>query len=137
MERTHLLRADLAWMPRRARRTSQLIRGVAWTAIGATVAGSMAIAPVMAVMWKGLLVGGAGAAAIADRAARVAMRRQVEKMTRGELALAELDAREEGELVVVRGTIEAAEDELLRGLVIDATGVYRRLVFEARGTTWV
>ena len=134
MERTHSLRTDLAWMPRRALRTSRLIRGVAWTAIGATVVGSMAIAPVMAVMWKGLLVGGAGAAAIADRAARAAMRNQVAKMTRGELALAELDAREEGELVVVRGTIEA--EETLRGLLIDAAGVYRRLVFAARGT-WV
>lgn len=134
MERTHALRADLDWMPRGARRTSRLIRGATWTAIGATVVGSIAITPVAAVMWKGLVVGGAGAIAIADRAARAAVRRQVGKLTRGELALAELDAREEGELVVVRGTIDA--EDTLRGLLIDATGVYRRLVFAARGT-WV
>ncbi|MBA3503682.1 MAG: hypothetical protein H0T65_25185, partial [Deltaproteobacteria bacterium] len=50
------------------------------------------------------------------------------------LALAELDQREEGELVVVRGTVEA--DEALRGVLIDAEGVYRRMIFRARGT-WV
>ncbi|MDQ3341089.1 MAG: hypothetical protein M4D80_38520 [Myxococcota bacterium] len=135
MERTHRLRADLAWVPSHARRTSRLIRGATWAAVGAGAVGSIALAPIAApILWKGFVLGGAGAIAIADRAARASLRAQLAKMTRGELALAELDQREEGELVVVRGTVEA--DEALRGVLIDAEGVYRRMIFRARGT-WV
>jgi len=137
MERTHKLRADLAWVPSHARRRSRVIRGATWAALGAGTVGSIALAPIMApILWKGFVVGGAGALAIADRAARAALRTQLAKMTRGELPLAELDQREEGELVVVRGTVEAHEDDTLRGVLVDAAGVYRRLIFRARGT-WV
>lgn len=55
-------------------------------------------------------------------------------MTRGEIELASLSARAEGELVVVRGTIMA--DEPLRGVLVDVQGVYRRLIMKAHGT-WV
>ncbi len=135
MERTHALRADLDWMPRRARVPSRLIRGAGWTVIGATAAGAAIFVPgAAALLWKGLVVGGAGAAALADGAARAVMRKQIAKMTRGELPLAELEGRDEGELVVVRGTIEA--EDAVRGLLIDAAGVYRRMVFKSRGT-WV
>jgi hypothetical protein len=135
MERTHRLRADLAWVPRHARRTSRLIRGATWAAVGAGAVGSIALAPIAApILWKGFVLGGAGAIAIADRAARASLRTQIAKMTRGELALAELDQREEGELVVVRGTVEA--DEVVDGVLVDAEGVYRRMIFRARGT-WV
>ena len=137
MVRTHPLRKDLSWVPSHARRKSRMIRGATWAAIGAGTVGSLALAPFVApILWKGFVLGGAGAIAIADRAARSSLRTQLAKMTRGELALAELDQREEGELVVVRGTIEADEDAALRGILIDATGVYRRMIFRARGT-WV
>jgi hypothetical protein len=134
MSRTHRLRADLGWMPSRVRRTSRLIRGGTWVAIGAGTVGAIAVVPAAALLWKGMLVGGAGAAAIADRAARAALRRQLARMAAGELPLAELDKREEGELLVVRGTIES--DDTLRGVLVDAEGVYRRMVFKSRGT-WV
>jgi hypothetical protein len=137
MERTHTLRSDLAWLPRHARYASQLIRGVTWTAIGAGAIGSVMLSPLVAPwLWKGFVVGGAGAVAVADRAARALTQRQLARMARGELALADLDARDEGELVVVRGTIEIDEDEALRGILVDASGVYRRLTFRARGT-WI
>ena len=104
-------------------------------AIGAGAAGALVLNPFAAgLVWKSLVLGGAGAIAVADRAARAALRSKLARMSRGEMQLAELDAREEGELVVVRGTIEA--DDMLRGTLVDAEGVYRRMIFKARGT-WV
>lgn len=88
----------------------------------------------MFVMWKGLVLAGAGAAAAGERAGHAMMRRQLRRMSRGQLELAELDARAEGELVVVRGTI--ASDALLRGLLVDAEGVYRRMILKPGGK-WV
>jgi hypothetical protein len=55
-------------------------------------------------------------------------------MTRGELQLAELSARAEGELVVVRGKI--ACDSPLTGVLVDVEGVYRRMIFKP-DRTWV
>src|SRR5688572_30831916 len=107
MERTHKLRADFDWLPRQVRRTSRLIRGTTWVALGAGIAGSVVVLPAAAALWKLYALGGAGAIAASEKAAHVAMRSQLAKMTRGEIALAELDDREEDTLVVVRGTIEA------------------------------
>lgn len=138
MSRLHKRRADLAWVPRHVRRTSRAIRGATYAVVGATAAGSIAMAPFLAgLLWKGVVVGGAGAIAVADRAARASLRKQLARMARGELALAELDARAEGDLVCVRGTIEVTDaDATLQGLLVDATGVYRRMIFRARGS-WV
>jgi hypothetical protein len=137
MSRTHRLRDDLAWVPRGARRTSRLIRGGTWVAVAGGAVGAITAAPLAAaILWKLAVVGGAGTIAVGEQAARAALRRQLARMAAGELALADLDARPEGELVQVRGTIEVEPDEVLRGLLIDATGVYRRTVFQARGT-WV
>ncbi len=134
MERTHRLRSDLDWAPSRVRRSSQLIKGATWTGAGAAVVATLAVSPAAAILWKSFHVGGAGAIAVADRVARGAMRKQLAKMTRGELPLAELDARDEGELVVVRGTIEA--EDTVRGVLIETEGVYRRMLFKTRGA-WV
>lgn len=135
MERTHKLRHDLKWVPPGARRTGTLIRGGTLAAVGAGAAGAIMLNPFAAgLVWKGLVIGGAGAIAVADRAARAVLRGKLARMSRGELQLAELDAREEGELVVVRGTIEA--DDMLQGVLVETEGVYRRMIFKARGT-WV
>jgi hypothetical protein len=137
MVRTHRMRHDLAWLPREARRTSRLIRTGTWAAVSAGAVGAAVAMPVAAAMlWKLAVVGGASTVALGERAARVALRRQIARMAAGELALADLDARPEGELVLVRGTIELEPEAALRGLLIDAVGVYRRVVFQARGT-WV
>lgn len=130
MERTHLLRADLDWIPRKVRRSSRLIRGATWTTMGVAVGASLAVSPMAALLWKGVVVGGAGAAALADRVARKSLQKQISKLSRGELPLSDLDARDEGELVVVRGVID--QGDTLRGLLIDAEGVFRRMVFK----TW-
>ncbi len=70
----------------------------------------------------------------AERVGHVMQRRQLERMARGEVELANVKSHGEGELVVVRGTIQA--DAPLRGILVDTTGVFRRLIFSARGT-WV
>lgn len=134
VQRTHRLRADLAWVPGPARRASRLARGLVWAGTGAAIAGTVALAPWTVVMWKAFLLGGAGAVAAGDGAGKAVLRRQLQRLSRGELPLAELDARPEGELVVVRGTIEAAAP--LHGTLVETPGVYRRLVLAARGT-WV
>jgi hypothetical protein len=134
MERTHRLRADFDWLPRNVRRTSRLIRGATWTALGAGVVGSIAVVPAAGALWKLYALGGAGVLAASERAAHSAMRSQLAKMSRGEIPLAELDDNEEDTLVVVRGTIEV--DDPLPGLLINTAGVYRRMIFKARGT-WV
>jgi len=134
MERMHPLRADRAWLPKRVRRSTRLVTGTVWAGTGAAIAGILGVTPLAIVMWKGLLLGGAGAALVGERAGRAMLRRQLARMTRGELALADVDARPEGDLVVVRGTIEA--EATLRGLLVDAPGVYRRLTVSAHGT-WI
>jgi len=137
MVRTHRLRQDLAWVPRDARRTSHLIRGGTWAAVLGGAVGAITLTPLAAaLLWKLAVIGGAGTVALGERAARIALRRQLGRMAAGERALADLDTRSEGELVLARGTIEVEREDALRGLLIDATGVYRRVVFKARGT-WV
>jgi hypothetical protein len=121
------LRVDQAWLPPGVRRTRWLVSGAVWGAGGAALVGAVVVAPVTLVLWKGFLAGGAGALVAADRAGRAVLRRQILKMSRGEIPLAELGSRDEGELVVVRGTIEATEQ--LRGVLLEADGVYRRMTF--------
>jgi hypothetical protein len=137
MERTHRLRDDLAWMPRHARRTSRMIRGAIGGVVAAGAVSAVVAAPFVAfALWKGAVMGGAGALALGERSARAALRRQLARMTAGELPLADIDTRAEGELVCVRGTIDAEPDATLRGLLVETEGVYRRMVFKARGR-WV
>jgi len=134
VQRTHRLRADRDWLPTGVRRASKLVRGAVWTGAGAVVASAVAAVPATLLLWKALVIGGAGLAVAGDRAARAMLQRQVARMTRGEIELASLSKHAEGELVVVRGTIAA--DTPLRGVLVETEGVYRRLVLEARGT-WV
>ena len=134
LERTHRLRADRAWMPGTVRNSARLASGVLVTGAGAAAVGTVLVAPAMLLLWKGLLIGGAGIAIASDRVGKAVMQRQIRRMTRGEINVAELRNRAEGELVVMRGTIEA--DNLLGGALIDATGVFRRLEFTGHGK-WV
>ena len=121
-------------MPRGVRRTGQLVTGAVWAGAGAAILGAVVAAPVTLVLWKGLALGGAGLTVVGKRAGDAALRRQIRRMTAGEIELADLSARSEGELVVVRGTISV--EEPLRGVLVDAEGVYRRMTFAANGT-WV
>ncbi len=135
VERTHRLADDLTWLPRRARRTAQLTTGSLMLGAGAAAVGGVVALPSAAfVLWKALVFAGAGVALASQRAGKAVLRRQIRRMARGELELAELRNREDGELVVVRGTVEA--DAPLRGLLVATEGVFRRLDLRAAGK-WV
>lgn len=133
-ERTHRFRSDRDWLPPRVRRASTLVTTAAAAGTGAIVVGAVVAAPVTLFFWKGLLLGGAGLALATDRARKAMLHRQLRRMARGEVDLADLRVHEEGEMVVVQGTIEA--EPALRGILIDTPGVFRRMVFSAGGT-WV
>jgi hypothetical protein len=105
-----------------------------WTVGGVSVAGTIVMAPWTLALTKLWVFGVAGIAIAGDRAGHAMMQRQLKKMTRGELSLVDLSGRAEGELVVVRGTIEATET--LRGMLTDSEGVYRRAELKARGM-WI
>lgn len=135
MQRTHRLREDRAWLPRSVRSARLAVSGAIWAAAGAAIVGTAALGgPAAFAMWKGLVIGGAAAAAAGDRAGNAMLHRQLKRMTRGELQLAELSARAEGELVVVRGKV--ACESPLTGVLVDVEGVYRRMIFEPAGK-WV
>lgn len=116
------------------RRGSQLVTGALWAGTGAAAVGTLIAVPQIALLWKGILFGGAGLSVAAERAGTALMKRKIARMARGEIELADVDARGEGELVAVRGTIEATET--LPGVLLETEGVYRRMIFKSRGT-WV
>ena len=134
VERTHKLRRDRDWLPASVRRTGWLVSGMVWGGAGAAVAGAVVVAPAVLLLWKGILLGGVGAAIAGERAGHAMFRRELARLTRGEVELADVGKRDEGELVVVRGTIESAVS--LTGVLRDSAGVYRRMIFAA-GATWV
>lgn len=135
VQRTHLLRRDRDWLPAGVRRAGWVVSGSVWGGAGLAIGGALVAAPVASiVLWKGLVLGGVGAAVAGERAGHAMFARQLRKLARGEVELAEVGQRAEGELVVVRGTVDAAEP--LTGLLRDTPGVYRRMVFAA-GKKWV
>lgn len=134
VQRTHKLRRDRDWMPAPVRRAGWMTSGLVWVGSGAAVTGAVMVAPAILLAWKGLLIGGVSAAVAGERAGRAMFHRQLAKLSRGEVELADVGKREEGELVVVRGTIDASSP--LTGILRDTPGVYRRMVFDARGK-WV
>lgn len=134
MQRDHRWREDQAWMPRAVRWASRgataAVVGGSVTALGA----ALAFAPSLVVVWKGLVLAGAGATVVGRQVGQAVYHRQLRRLASGDLPLAEVDARDEGELVVVRGTIEA--EAPLTGVLVGARGVYRRMVWEPAGR-WV
>jgi hypothetical protein len=134
VQRTHRLSRDRDWLPARVRRGGRVAAGVVWTASGVALLGSVVAAPPVLFFWHALVAAGAGAAVVGDRVGRAVFRRQLRALARGDVELSDLGMREEGELVVVRGTVEA--ERPLEGVLVEARGVYRRLDFKARGR-WV
>jgi hypothetical protein len=134
MQRSHPLSKDRDWLPTRVRMARMVTSVGIWTVGGVATVGSIVAAPWLLVLTKLWVFGVGGIAIAGDRAGHAMAQRRLKQMTRGELPLAELTARDEGELVVVRGTIEATET--LQGIMIDSEGVYRRAEIQANGT-WI
>lgn len=110
--------------------------GAVWGLTAAGVLGSIAIWPgPVFLLWKGVTAGAAGAMVAGERMGRMALRRKLGQLAAGEVELASLDERREGELVVVEGVIAA--EATLRGVITDAPGVYRRMVFDTKSVKYV
>jgi hypothetical protein len=100
------------------------------------VAGVVVAAPVIAIgLWKPLGLVGVSGAVLGDRAGRVAYRRHARKLAHGQVDLAALSQRDEGELVHVRGRVQA--ERVLAGVLHDTPGVFRRTVFVLGRKKWV
>ncbi len=136
VERTHRLKEDLDWLPASVRRTRKVVTGTIVGAVSAGIFTMFAISPaIIAILWKGLAAGAAGAAVAGERIGQTMLRRKLKKIASGEIELASLDERQEGELVVVEGVIEA--ETTIKGVLADASGVYRRMIFNPAGAKWV
>ena len=134
VQRTHRQRRDRDWLPAAVRRAGWVTSGAVWGGAGVAIGGAVVAAPAMLLLWKALALGGIGVAVVGERAGRVAFRRQLARLTRGEVQLADLASRDEGTLVCVRGRIDAPAT--LHGVLHDTPGVYRRLRFRSGGL-WI
>jgi hypothetical protein len=127
MERTHLLKHDLDWLPPSYRAVRWVVAGSLWTGlVGGVVALSVFAHVQLIVFGKGLAVLAAGGYVAGDRAARGVLRGRLRKLARGAVDLSRLPAEADGELVHVAGKVRA-----LGG----ARDVYRRVVFSFDGQT--
>lgn len=110
--------------------------GTVWGATSAAIVGAVAVAPAaVAVLWKGFAVGTAGLAVAGERLGQAMLQRKLKKIATGEIQLAALEERKEGELVVLEGIIEA--EQTIGGVITDAQGVYRRMIFDPKGAKYV
>lgn len=134
MERTHRWRDDRRWLPPAVRWASRGATAAVWGGSAAALGTTLVVAPAVLLVWKGLVLAGAGAAVAGQQAGHAMFQRQLRKLARGDIPLAQLDAHAEGELVVVRGRVEA--EPVMTGLLVDTPGVYRRMVWEPDGR-WV
>jgi hypothetical protein len=134
MERNHVLRADRSWLPSSVRWQGRLASATVWGGSAVALGAVLVTAPAVLLLWKALVLAGAGSAVAGRQIGRGVTRRQLAKVARGEVELANLNERDEGELVIVRGRIESTTP--LTGLLVDTVGVYRRMHWRPAGS-WV
>src|SRR6185312_16149916 len=127
MERTHLLRHDLDWLPPGYRAVRWVVAGGLWTTmIGGLVGLGVVVHVPFYAFGKGLAVLAAGGAVAGDRAARGVLRGRLRKLARGAVDLSRLPAEPDGELVHVSGKVRALGAD---------KAVYQRVVFSFDGQT--
>ena len=125
MERTHLLKHDLDWLPPSYRAIRWAVAGSLWTGLVGGVAALSILSHVHFIVFgKGLAVLAAGGYVAGDRAARGVLRGRLRKLATGAVDLSRLPAEPDGELVHVAGKV--------RALGGDRT-VYQRVVFSFDG----
>jgi hypothetical protein len=135
VERTHEQDRDHDWFPRGVRWRAHVAAGAAWSAAGAGSIAAVIAVPMPEIFAVAAVVLSGAAAVVSDHVGRALTRRALARMARGEVHLADVDQRDEGELVVVRGRIDA--DEQLTGVLEGGRGVYRRMTFTAMGKSWI
>ncbi|HEX2570309.1 MAG TPA: hypothetical protein VH877_12190 [Polyangia bacterium] len=133
LERTHLLRDDLAWLPAGLRALRWSVAGAIWTGVVGTVIAAAALGPgVVVALGKGVALLTVGGIYLGDRAARTALRVRLGRLARGQVRLDALAQEPDGELVHVRGRVRAYE--ALPGFLHGTPAVYRRMIFVLGGT---
>lgn len=135
IERTHPVGRDLDWLPFGSRALGRLVTAAMFAVAGVAIVAGLVVVPIPEQLYVTGPVALLPAGFLSERARRALMRRAVARLARGEIHLAAVDAREEGELVVVRGKIVA--DELLPGVIHRDRGVYRRLTMTAVNQIWI
>jgi hypothetical protein len=130
MERTHLERRDLDWLPPQYRAIRWTVAGTVWTGIfgglAALIAATHGHGFIM--FGKGLAVLAAGGLVAGDRAARRVLRGRLRRLAHGAVDAARLPAEVDGELVHVVGRVRSHGQELT-GIVDGKPAVWRRVLF--------
>jgi hypothetical protein len=130
MERTHLQKHDLDWLPPSYRALRWTVAGAVWTGMaGAAGAFFYLVGHGGGVYLGGKVLVGVGAAGLyaGDEVARRVLRGRLRKLARGEVDLGALKNEEDGELVHVTGRVRARET--FAAFLGDARAVFRRMVF--------
>ncbi|HEY7956547.1 MAG TPA: hypothetical protein VII38_14685 [Polyangia bacterium] len=131
LERTHLARHDLDWLPPSMKAMRWAVAGSIWASLGAAVFGAAMLGHIDAVSGIFGSVGSiaGGGLRVGDALARRVMRRRLGRLTRETADLSSFAREADGELLHVRGRVRAART--VPGLVSGAPAVFRRVVFTA------
>ena len=128
LERTHLLRDDLTWLPAGLRALRWSVAGAIWTGVLGSVITAAALGPgLVFILGKGVALAAVGGIYLGDRAARAALKARLGRLARGQVQLDQLAREADGELVHVRGRVRAYST--LPGFLHGAPAVYRRMIF--------
>lgn len=128
LERTHLAKHDLDWLPPSYRAVRWGVAGAVWTGIFGAVAALLAFTKFQAIVYgKGLAALAAGGYFAGDRAARAALRGRLRKLAEGAVDLSRLPAEPDGELIHVVGRIRARQT--LPSVLAQERVVWRRVAF--------
>jgi hypothetical protein len=128
LERTHLAKHDLDWLPPGYRAVRWGVAGTVWTGIFGAVAALLAFTKFQALVYgKGLAALAAGGYFAGDRAARAVLRGRLRKLAEGEVDLSRLPAEPDGELIHVEGRIRARTS--LPSMTQAQPVVWRRVAF--------
>jgi hypothetical protein len=120
VDRVHLLKDDLDWAPSAILRLHKVIVGS--LVVGATVPAFLKFGPMV---WFVPGIVAPFAMRVGNRGARALARRRLGRFARGEVDLSRLKDEIDGELLHVRGTVEATNT--VPSLLDGAPAVYRRV----------
>jgi hypothetical protein len=127
LERTHLEKNDLDWLPRSYRAFRLGVTGAVWSGV---LGGGLALSSLAHVHgWlfiKMLSVAAGGAYVAGDRAARAALRARLARLAHGQVDLSRLHGEPDGELVHVTGRVRALAR--VEGLLSAEPACYRRTI---------
>src|SRR5689334_2926354 len=99
MERTHLARHDLDWLPPSMKAVRWTVAGAIWAGLGAAAVATITLGKIQPYFWgKGIALLGASGYYAGDRVARGVLRRRLGRLARGAVDLARLAREQDGEL---------------------------------------